>query len=47
MSEFTDKITVKFPDEILEGPELESENAVSVKSTKYWKFLSIAEPMQV
>ena len=39
MSEFTEKITVKFPDEILEGPELESENAVSVKSDKILEIL--------
>ena len=39
MSEFTEKIAVKFPDEILEGPELESENAVSVKSDKILEIL--------
>ncbi|MCH7818034.1 MAG: NADH-quinone oxidoreductase subunit C [Candidatus Marinimicrobia bacterium] len=34
MSEFTEKIKLKFPDEILEGPEFDSEDAVSVKSDK-------------
>ncbi len=31
MSDFTENIRNKFPDEILEGPELGSDNAVSVK----------------
>jgi len=39
MSGFTEKIIVKFPDEILEGPALESENAVSVKSDKILEIL--------
>jgi len=39
MSEFTEMIEAKFPDEILEGPALESENAVSVKSNKILKIL--------
>ncbi len=39
MSEITEKIKLKFPDEILEGPALESENAVSVKSDKILEIL--------
>jgi len=39
MSGFTEKIIVKFPDEILEGLALESENAVSVKSDKILEIL--------
>lgn len=39
MSEFTEKIIQKFPDEILEGPALDSEIAVSVKSDKILEIL--------
>lgn len=39
MSDHIEKLRSKFPDEILEGPELESENAVSVKSDKILEIL--------
>lgn len=39
LSKFTEKIKLKFPDEILEGPALDSENALSVKSGKILEIL--------
>ena len=39
MSEFTEKVIAKYPDEILEGLALESESAVSVKSDKILEIL--------